>query len=112
MEAHRQKKITTEAHRYRDTEERKRINHGGTETRSEITTEARREIVKCCGSPRELGGGLLHLSSTGLLRSLLHAIDETNAGAHERQQVRSIHLSPAFFRHREQLERHHQRLRA
>ena len=42
MEAHRQKKITTEAHRYRDTEERKRINHGGTETRSEITTEAQR----------------------------------------------------------------------
>jgi hypothetical protein len=31
--------------------------------------------------PRELGGVLLHLSSSGLL--LLHAVDEAHAGAHE-----------------------------
>ena len=70
-----------------------------------------RDIVKCCGSPRELGGALLHLSRSAF-RFLLHAIDEAHAGTHERQQLRAIHLSPALFGHREQLERHHQRLRA
>ena len=61
--------------------------------------------------PRELGGVLLRLSSS-VLRFLLHAVDEVHAGAHERQELRAIHLSPALFRPREQLERHHQRLRA
>jgi hypothetical protein len=61
--------------------------------------------------PRELGGGLLHLSSS-VLRFLLHAVDEAHAGAHQRQQFRAIHLSPALFRHGQQLEGHHQRLRA
>ena len=68
-------------------------------------------IVKCCGSPRELGGVLLHLTDW-VLRFLLHAINESDAGSHERQQLRAIHLSPALFRHREELECHHQGLRA
>ena len=67
-------------------------------------------IVKCCGSPRELGGAFLRLRDDGV-RCPLHAVDKEDAGAHERQQFRAIHFSPALFRHREQLERHHQRLR-
>ena len=80
-------------------------------SRVEVVRVENGDIVKCCGSPRELGGALLHLSRSAF-RFLLHAIDEAHAGTHERQQLRAIHLSPALFGHREQLERHHQRLRA
>lgn len=68
-------------------------------------------IVKCRGPARELGGVLLVLGGHGL-RSFLYSIDKSNAGAHERQQVRGSHLSPALLRHREQLECHEQGLRA
>ncbi len=58
-------------------------------------------------SPRELGGVLLRLTDRDL-QFLLYAISEADAGAHERQRLRAIHLSPALFRHRQELEGHHQ----
>ncbi|MCC7180961.1 MAG: toll/interleukin-1 receptor domain-containing protein, partial [Acidobacteria bacterium] len=51
---------------------------GGEE--SLLTNEILSNVVD---RPRELGGVLLHLSSSGL-RFLLHAVDEAYAGAHER----------------------------
>lgn len=43
---------------------------------------------------RGIGGVLLRLSSNAL-RFFLHAVDEAHAGAHERQQLRAFHFSPA-----------------
>ena len=71
----------------------------------------RRAIVKCCGSLGELGGVLLRVHDR-CLRLLLHTIHEAHAGPDQRKKFRAIHLSPALFSHREQLERHHQRLGA
>ena len=72
---------------------------------------ARRAIVKCCGSLGELGGVLLRVHDR-CLRLLLHTIHEAHAGPDQRKKFRAIHLSPALFSHREQLERHHQCLGA
>src|SRR5437016_5318694 len=72
----------------------RRIYHRGTKT----PRISARVIVKCCGSPRELGGVLL-LVSLGVLTFLLHAVDEADTGSYQWQQRGSSHRSPARFRH-------------
>src|SRR6266404_1272629 len=51
-------------------------------------------------------------SSDGLLPRLLrldlHSVLETNAGAHERDELGRIDAAPMTFGHMQQLERHHQ----
>lgn len=73
-----------------------------------LTLSRPEKLSNVVDRPGELGGVLLPLSSNAL-RLLLHAIHEAHAGAHQRQQLRAIHFSPALLDHREELKGHHER---